>query len=118
MGKSRILILSIALSAFLLGLFLGVFQNFDSQSPTQTANVHASTSTIYAHLDWVEEIEFGDEEKWLEIQGQYYTRIEEFLPHIQSTQLAYVKYVLCKTTSNKIKANGPHIYLLDQVFLI
>jgi hypothetical protein len=66
----------------------------------------------------VEEIEFGDEEKWLEIQGQFYTRIEEFLPHIQSNQLAYVKYVLCKATSNKIKANGPHIYLLDQVFLI
>lgn len=118
MGKSRILIHLIAISAFLLGLFLSVVQNVQIRNSSDYANIHLSNSSILGHIEWIEELEFGDEEKWLDLKCQFYTRIEEILPLIQTNRLVCIRYGLFKTTSVEIRANGPSIFLLDQVFLI
>lgn len=118
MGKSRILIHFIAISAFLLGLFLSVVQNVQIRNSSDYAKIHSSNSSILGHIEWIEELEFGDEEKWLDLKCQFYTRIVEILPLIQTNRLVGIRYGLFKTTSIEIRANGPSIFLLDQVFLI
>jgi len=118
MTKTKLLILTLALSAFLSGLFFCTFQSNGIKEENGHSIIQTSGQNIPIHIDWVEEIEFGEEDNFLDLGLPLFANLWLIATHLFKDKLQLVILLSLFALYFQMKGNRPFIYLLDCVFRI
>jgi hypothetical protein len=118
MSPTKLLLLSITLLAFLSGMFFCALPANRVSNDYGHAVLQQSNQNVFGHLDWVEEIEFGEEDNFLDLGLPHFSASWVLITHVLKDKLQLVILSFLFALFFHMKGNSPFIYLMDCVFRI